>query len=114
MGRPPVEFFQADEKGKISFVDLGFSSTSEDLDNIERFHQEIIEQSQTPFIINVEIIQLKNEITGCHQGINLDWINFTPGENEILFPPLTVFEVISKRRDGFNLYLQVVPFYSLE
>jgi|OM-RGC.v1.037118822 hypothetical protein len=56
------------------------------------------------------VVQLKNEITGCHQGISVDWVSFTEGENEIMFPPLTVFEVIEKKRDGFNINLKVVAF----
>ena len=104
----PTEFFKPDDKGMISFLEYGFSSTSDDKNVVAAFRDE------TAFNLTLEVTQIKNEITGCHQGVPLEWLTYYPGENEILFPPLTMFQVVHKRREGFNIYLQVIPFYNFQ
>lgn len=43
LGQLPCEFFRADEKGRLSLMDVGFSSTSDDGELMERLRQETID-----------------------------------------------------------------------
>lgn len=104
----PDEFFKPDDKGMISFLEYGFSSTSDSKEVIETF------RDASAFNLTLEVTQIKNEITGCHQGVPLEWLTYYPGEREILFPPLTMFQVLDKKREGFNIYLKVIPFYNFQ
>ena len=104
----PKSFFKPDDKGMISFLEYGFSSTTTDREVIETF------RNKDSFNLTLEVMQIRNEITGCHQGVPVQWLSYYPKEKEILFPPLTMFQVKDKKRDGYNIYLKVIPFYNFQ
>jgi len=50
------------------------------------------------------------DASGFHTGASLSWCSEYPTEEEILFPPLTLFEVLKrKRKDNGTVKITVVP-----
>jgi len=49
------------------------------------------------------------DASGYHMGASLSWCSEYPTEDEILFPPLTLFEVVKRKRENNFTTLTVVP-----
>lgn len=46
--------------------------------------------------------------------MSIGFLSAFPEEAEVLFPPGTHFRVLSKRRSGFEMFLDTIPTYNFD
>lgn len=101
-------FFVPDAFGIIAFCDTGFISTTPKKDIIHNFLD-----IDSPHLI-LEIMQYDKEISGNHRGVDISWCSIFKSENEVLFPPFTLFEIKEKKRiDKNEIIIKILPTYSI-
>jgi hypothetical protein len=86
----------------ISATEFGFMSTSTGKAHALEFCGE---SSATLFCIHPRM----EDASGYHMGASLSWCSEYPNEDEILFPPLTLFEVLKRKRKNNFIQITVVP-----
>ena len=106
-GQLTKEFFIPDSFGMMAFSDFGFFSTSTDDQQIKAFYSE----NQNHLIIKIN--QMNSDITGNHRGVDISWLSLVNSEKEVLFPPLTLFEVKERKKEKKKVSITVFPTYSL-
>jgi hypothetical protein len=106
-GQLPGDFFVPDETGIVCFCDYGFFSTSRNPVAIEPFYD------NKKFHLVIKINQLeKQDILGFRAGVHIAWCSLVEKEEEVLFPPLTLFEVRERKKDKKKVELVVLPTFN--
>jgi len=85
------DFFVPDRRGMIAATEFGFMSTSTIKSQALEFCGE---QEATLLCVHPRF----EDVSGYHMGASLSWCSEYPTEEEILFPPLTLFEVLKRKR----------------
>lgn len=101
-GALPTDFFVPDERGMVSITEFGFMSTTRDPEKAASFQHGAVSVLMT-------LTTKKEDAFGFHNGIDLEWLTFYPGEFESLFPPLTLFDVRRRSREGLDVTLGISP-----
>lgn len=96
------EFFIPDERGMMSAMEYAFTSSSLKPGVADGF------AATGGAAVKFHIHQCVCDAAGFHSGIELDWISPFP-EAEVLFPPFTLFRVMSMKRTGHLVTLEVCP-----
>jgi len=97
------EFFVPDRRCLISATEFGFMSTSTVKESALEFCRD--STSATLFCVHPRM----EDASGYHMGASLSWCSEHPTEDEILFPPLTLFEVLKRKKKGKMTKITVVP-----
>jgi len=94
-------------RGLIAATEYGFMSTSEDESKAMEFAKG--EPRSTVFVVKCR----QEDAGGYHMGAQLEWCTMIPGEREVLFPPLTMFEILDRHRKDnittITFYLKIIP-----
>jgi hypothetical protein len=90
-----------------SAMEFAFASTSEDADVAEEFAEKGATTGGAGVLLKVKCCQ--KDAIGFHSGVDLAWISAVKTEKEVLFPPFTLFRVLSMRREGQKITLEVCP-----
>eukprot|EP00443_Scrippsiella_acuminata_P103134 CAMPEP_0115606844 /NCGR_PEP_ID=MMETSP0272-20121206/18200_1 /TAXON_ID=71861 /ORGANISM="Scrippsiella trochoidea, Strain CCMP3099" /LENGTH=284 /DNA_ID=CAMNT_0003042505 /DNA_START=64 /DNA_END=919 /DNA_ORIENTATION=- len=106
-GKLPTEFYIPDERGMIVMTDHGFVSTTRNPAVAKTFGSD----GSTPSVL-MRLKTRKRDAFGYHSGVDLSWVSENPSENEVLFPPFTLMNVIRKHREGMRVTLVVVPTFA--
>uniref|UniRef100_A0A6B2L6D6 NAD(P)(+)--arginine ADP-ribosyltransferase n=1 Tax=Arcella intermedia TaxID=1963864 RepID=A0A6B2L6D6_9EUKA len=96
------DFFVPDRRGMIAATEFGFMSTSTLKTKALEFCGA---QEATLFCIKPR----EEDASGYHKGVSVGWCSEFPAEDEVLFPPLTLFEVLKRRRKNRVIKITVVP-----
>jgi len=99
------DFFIPDKRGMICATEYAFMSTSENKDKAFDFAK----QGKFPTIFCVKC--RAEDPGGFHMGASLEWCSDVPSEKEVLFPPLTLFEVLKRERKNNVTTITVAPTY---
>jgi len=99
------EFFVPDKHGLIAATEYAFMSTSESYDEAMKFAKGA--PCATVFVIRCR----QEDAGGYHMGANLEWCSQVQGEREVLFPPLTMFEILDRNRKDNITTITVVPHF---
>ena len=107
-GQLEPTFFVPDAFGIISFCDFGFVSTTKN----KNVQNGFFEQDKPHLIL--EILLYDREISGNHRGVDISWCSLFENEEEVLFPPFTLFEIKEKEKINKNeIEIKVLPTYSI-
>ena len=90
-GKLPDNFWHIDQAGIVCATDLGFMSTS--LNNVTPIHYM---RADTPNLL-WEIEHAKEDNVAYHCGAVISMLSQYEGEDEVLFPPLTMLRVRNRR-----------------
>eukprot|EP00811_Abedinium_folium_P003797 NODE_13493_length_1162_cov_3.903382.p1 GENE.NODE_13493_length_1162_cov_3.903382~~NODE_13493_length_1162_cov_3.903382.p1 ORF type:complete len:257 (-),score=62.16 NODE_13493_length_1162_cov_3.903382:390-1085(-) len=101
-GMLPADFFVPDERGMVTLTEYGFMSTSRAASVADSF-------THGGVCVVMEVIPKAEDAFGYHNGVDLEWLTMCAGELETLFPPGTLFDVVSRRRRGMRTTLEVRP-----
>lgn len=101
----PPEFFIPDERGMVSAMEYAFASTSQDEEVARDFASGATGGAGVVFHIRC----CQRDALGFHAGVSLRWVSAVPDEEEFLFPPFTLFKVLSMRRELHSITLEVCP-----
>lgn len=102
----PADFFIPDQRGMIAAMEFAFASTSRDPATADSFAT--TGGASVVFLVR----RCRRDAAGCHNGVDLRWISAEPKEKEVLFPPFTLLRVMSMKRDGQLITLEVCPTWS--
>jgi ankyrin repeat protein len=108
MGLSP-EFFIPDERGMVAATEFGFGSTSKMLDTATQFAQQNADIQTGGAMVVMCVHSCQRDATGFHSGVDIAWASAVPTEEEVLFPPLTLFKVMRSEREGHLITLHVCP-----
>lgn len=106
-----AEFFVPDDRGMVAAVDYAFASTSLDPGIAENFRGDA-EEHCAVFIIKTSV----PDAAGFHNGVDLRWCSAFE-EEEVLFPPFTLFRVLRAKRAAATpslIELEVSPTWSMD
>jgi len=99
------EFFVPDKHGLIAATEYAFVSTSASYDEAMEFAKGA--PRATVFVIRCR----QEDAGGYHMGANVEWCSQAKKEREILFPPLTMFEILDRNRKDNITTITVAPHF---
>jgi len=102
-GKLPDDFFIPDERGMVTITEYGFMSTSRSSAVADGFRG----GGGVTVLMHVEARE--EDATGLHNGADLAWLSQFGSEQETLFPPCTIFEVVHRKREEMLVTLRVRP-----